>query len=403
MDSVLDIYVHEDDSVRKKLTDRAIKLQKKYYKKRKINEKIIKKKTPLQKAVSIVFDTACILVAVVCGLICFCNVSSRFQNLTPSIAGFSTMRIASGSMVNSGYQIGDAVVIQAVDTDTLKVGDNIAFYVYAPSYRFFNKNNATVVDTSAYEEKDFVVSVTSFLGIQNKQVQTAAKAQSKRVFHEIIEVYEDAKGERWFKTKGTSNPLPDSWIVNENYVLGSNNDSDIAKFMAAVINGATSSMGSVTVLVVPLIIIAMFIVGLSVKDVQLAMLENDIVEEKRKLTDDICVKNKIGYQLSPKAKYKVLATATPDEKMKYISLLWKDGKTPNALKKYYLRKKLLIKPMEEMRDLNRKCEKMFEDGENPKTIAKFYEDEKKRINDKYENNKKKIKNIKQNNQEESVA
>ena len=36
MEQVLDIYVREDDSVRKKLTDKAIKLQRKYYKKRKI-------------------------------------------------------------------------------------------------------------------------------------------------------------------------------------------------------------------------------------------------------------------------------------------------------------------------------------------------------------------------------
>ena len=49
-------------------------------------------------------------------------------------------------------------------------------------------------------------------------------------------------------------------------------------------------------------------------------------------------KNKIGYNMSAKTKYKVLATAAPEDKLKYIELLWKDGKEPNALKKYYLRK-----------------------------------------------------------------
>ena len=53
---LFDIYKHEDDSVQKKLSKKAIKLQKKYYKRRKINERFLKKKSPLKKAFSIVFD-----------------------------------------------------------------------------------------------------------------------------------------------------------------------------------------------------------------------------------------------------------------------------------------------------------------------------------------------------------
>ena len=74
MDPVLDIYVHEDDSVRKKLTDKARKLYKKYYKKRKINEAALNKKTPLRKAMSIVFDIIGVCVALVCGAMCFSGI-----------------------------------------------------------------------------------------------------------------------------------------------------------------------------------------------------------------------------------------------------------------------------------------------------------------------------------------
>ena len=43
---LFEIYQHEDDSVQKKLTKKAIKLQKKYYKRRKIrsNQKIIQQR-----------------------------------------------------------------------------------------------------------------------------------------------------------------------------------------------------------------------------------------------------------------------------------------------------------------------------------------------------------------------
>ena len=63
----------------------------------------------------------------------------------------------------------------------------------------------------------------------------------------------------------------------------------------------------------------------SLKNIQIAKLELDCVEEKRKITDDICVKNKVGYQMSNKTKYKILAQATDENRNEYIKLLWKDG------------------------------------------------------------------------------
>lgn len=400
MDPVVDIYVHEDDSVRKKLTDRAIKLQKKYYKKRKINEKVLKKKTPLQKAVSAVFDIIGVCVALVCGAMCFSGITNRFQNLPASLAGYTTMKIASGSMVASGFEIGESVTVSSVDAKTLKEGDIIAFYVFRPNSIKFRQLNTRKVDTSKIGDVKFDSSMESFFGFHNEEIKTAAASGSNRVIHEIIAVYEDQYGQRWFETKGTSNPLKDSWYINENYIIGAYNNSPVANFMASIIGTMTSSMGTVILLTIPLVIIAIFIVGLCMKDVQIAMLESDVVEEKRKLTDEICVKNKIGYQMSNKVKYKVLAQATENEKLKYIELLWKDGNTPNAMKKYYLRKQLLVKPMEEMNRVNRRCEKMFEEGENPRVIAKFYEDEKKRINDKYEEKRKQIKTIRTAREEE---
>lgn len=390
---ILSIYVHEDDSVHKKLTKKAIKLQKQYYKRRKINEKYINKKSPLKKAISIVFDFALIAVALFCGLVCFCNVSSRMQNLPPSIGGYMAMQIVSGSMRASGFEIGDSVMVKSVNTDTLKEGDKIAFYVFAPTYQNFKEYRCTRITNDKIGELEYTTSLKSVLGIQNVEIQEAAKYNSRRVFHEIIAVYEDADGVRWFKTKGTSNATKDSWTVKETMVIGAYSDSGVANVMSLVIDSMTSSIGTVIVLMIPLVIIAVFIVGLCLKDVHTSMLENEIIEEKRKLTDDICVKNNVGFQMSTKTKYKVLATAAPEEKLTYIGLLWKDGKEPNALKKYYLRKRMLIKPLEEKNALHRECEKLFEEGENPKNIAKYYQTESERIEKKYEDINAKIKTI----------
>lgn len=400
---LFEIYHREDDSVQKKLTKKAIKLQKKYYKRRKIKEKYIHKKSLAKKLVSVVFDIALVGVALICGLVCFCNISSRMQNLPPSIGGYMAMQVVSGSMRASGFEIGDSVMIKSVDTDTLKEGDMIAFYVYAPSYQNFSQYRSTKIDPETTPDLKYEVSVSSFLGLQNAEVQEAAKMNSRRVFHQIIGVYQDKEGVRWFETKGTSNASKDRWWVKETLVIGAYSDTKIASVMSVVINTMTSSIGTIVVLMIPLVIVAMFIVGICMKDVYSSMLENEIVEEKRKLTDEICVKNKIGFNMNTKTKYKVLATAAPEDKMKYIELLWKDGNTPNAMKKYYLRKRMLIKPLEEKNALHRECEKLFEAGENPREIAKYFEEQEQKIEAKYARMKDKLKVIKEAHEESFEA
>ena len=108
-------------------------------------------------------------------------------------------------------------------------------------------------------------------------------------------------------------------------------------------------------------------------------LELDCIEEKRKITDPICVKNNIGFNMSKKNKYKILAQAKAKDKLTYISLLWRDGKAPNAIKKYVMRKDLLLRPNRKLLELNRKCEKMFKQGKKSETIARFYLIEKAKI------------------------
>jgi len=399
---LFEIYQHEDDSVRKKLTKKAIKLQKQYYKRRKINERFIKQKSLAKKITSLIFDIVLVFVALACGLVCFCNISSRLQNLPPSIGGYMAMQIVSGSMRASGFEIGESVMIKAVDTDTLKEGDMIAFYVYAPSYSKFNAHICEKLTAEDSGELKYENNIKTFLGLQNQEVQVAAKANSRRVFHEIIGVYKDANGVRWFETKGTSNLTKDRWWVKETLVIGAYNNSTSAKIMSLVIDTMTSSIGTIIILMIPLVIVAGFIVAICMKDVYISMIENEVVEEKRKLTDEICVKNKIGFGMSTKTKYKVLATAAPEDKLTYIGLLWKDGKEPNALKKYYLRKRMLIKPLEEKNALHRECEKLFEAGENPRDIAKYFDEQVAKIEAKYDNIKDKLKEVNDVREEEKL-
>ena len=131
-----------------------------------------------------------------------------------------------------------------------------------------------------------------------------------------------------------------------------------------------------------------------IKDVQRAMLELDVVEEKRKLTDEICVQNDVGYEMDYETKFKVLACAPDDQKMEYISLLWRDGTAPNNIKKYYLRKEINLQSIEKLRDVNRECERMFKDNVSMTKIAKYYQTERAKIEKEQEAYKKTLKELK---------
>ena len=95
--------------------------------------------------------------------------------------------------------------------------------------------------------------------------------------------------------------------------------------------------------------------------------------------------------MSNKTKYKILAQATDANREEYIKLLWRDGHMPGSVKKYYMRKKLLLSEMQDTLELNRKCEQMFKNKEDPVKIAEFYTKEKQRIEEHSERIRKKLK------------
>ena len=95
-------------------------------------------------------------------------------------------------------------MVKAVDTSTLREGDIIAFYVYSDSYSEFDSENTTKLDLEDTKTKSNIT-IGNFFGFQSNEIKEAANAGSMIVFHEIVGIYEDSNGERWFETKGSSN------------------------------------------------------------------------------------------------------------------------------------------------------------------------------------------------------
>ena len=388
----VNIVVKEDNSVNKLLSRTAKSLKKKYQKQRKINESFLKPKTPLQKTVSLASNIFCAILTIFAGVLCFSGINSKIQKVCPTFAGYTNMVVQTSSMVASGFNVGDSLVVKSVDTHTLHAGDKIAFYVYSADYVNFDVNTCVVVKEENIPNTVYTTSFASILGIQSGQIKEAAQNNAKLVFHHIRAVYEDENGVRWFKTYGSSNMGDDVWFVSENMVVGKYID-DSASVVFSKIISATNSRFGFLILLVPVVMLAVIIVIESMKDVQLAKLELDCVEEKRKITDPICVKYNIGFNMDTKTKYKILAQAEPEEVSLYLSLLWKNSSAPAQIKKYYARKRLLLNYNREMLLLNRECQGMFKNGENPNKISKYYAAKKKELQAEHAFKEKRMKAI----------
>lgn len=397
MAEIVNVIVKEDPSVQKALDRTAQKLKSKYSKRRPINQKALKPRTPFQIFSSVVLNIITWLLAILAGLVCISSVTASANGVCPSFAGYSNFRIVSGSMVASGHKIGDTIIVRAVDTHTLKPqhyengqfvpGDKIAYY-RSDDISALYPTDSTLIDASVIPDTRYKFEIGYLIGAKSEQVIESARNGAMLVFHHVYEVREDATGTRWFKTYGSSNGLkvnqndttasPDDWWVREDLVIGIYDDSPFASAMSGVI-GAFSASGGVFLLFIPVGLLIFLIVKESVRDVQLAKLELDCVEEKRKITDEICVRNGIGFRMNKETKYKILVQAPEKDRLNYISLLWKDNTVPREVKKYVLRKQALLKPTQRLLEVNRQCQQMFREGVDSQKIAKYYAEEKEKV------------------------
>ena len=374
----VDVVLKEDQELNKLIKKTSKKLKTKFSKTRKVNEELLKPVHPVLKAISIFFNVFFIFLSVFC---CFIGVSSfllRLNNLPPTFAGYSVMTIATDSMVADGFDVGNTIVIKRTNPKSLNVGDNIAFYLYEKSYNEFYSHSTTLVNKPKTDHQK-IATLSNFLGLPTKEIKEAAKHDSKKVFHKIIRIYEDENGNYWFKTKGASNEDEDPWYVSEKMLIGVHTTSKGAHFFEGFLTLISYNIYALLIIIIPLIIVAAGLLIKSFKRVQITKLELDCVEEKRKITDEICVKNEVGFNMDTKTKLKILAQSSNENRSEYIALLWQNGTTPSNIRKYIIRKQFLLKPIQKILILNRECEKMFAQAYNPKQIAKYYIEQKKKI------------------------
>ena len=396
MKSPVKVIVKEDDSLERLLDRTAEKLQNKYEKKRKVRTGLLKK-LPLWQAVCLaVLQVVCCISLLFSAIACIASVNSRINCLEPNMLGYSYVSTQGNLKISDKktLTLDEKIIVHSVDTSTLRpamggfMGDVIAYYTYSKTYQGIELED--LIPVTEYSSKiAYKTDWKSLFGYQPDIITQAAKAGSSLVVHHIKGIYRDARGVRFFLTYGNEIDIDDysgssidggyqGYLVREDMVIGAY-DSTFSAGLNTLYLRAMQGAWGVVMLMLPLMIIIAIIIIECLRDIQISKLQQDIIEEKRKITDEICVSNEVGFGMKEADKRKVLAQAEEKDRLTYISLLWRDGSAPAGIKKYLLRRRQMLGPTQELLEVNRKCQQMFKDGVDAKKIAKYYQKEKKRI------------------------
>ena len=178
-----------------------------------------------------------------------------FQNkgdTVPSIFGYSIVKVLSGSMRKSGFEIDDRVIVKKSDALALwgdySGGDIIAFFSYEDPV---DKN----LQKTKLESKDQTIEITQSVTGRRTLKDLQGKGY-KVVFHQIVGVYQDATGARYFKTRGTSNGSDDAAIIRQDFVIG--RYVNTPDWIRSGFKWVASSAGMITCVCVPLGIMVIF-------------------------------------------------------------------------------------------------------------------------------------------------
>lgn len=278
-----------------------------------------KKPNIFYQIIDVVTDILIIPIVVLCIVCTVVMFNSRTHNQIPSIFGYSAVQVVSGSMIASGFNIGDVALIKRVPISEIRTGDIIAYYELA-DYTIENKittlcrangYTSSDQDSANYELKYFfdndlyqmwngntdVYISNALTGTNEDEITKAGDSNCRVIFHEVKMILRDSEtGALYFRTKGSSNPNYDAHWWRESSIVGVYQPN--AAWFGEVISFCGSVEGIIYLIEIPCGIMLLML------SVQLIQQIDDWMQEKDGVFDPLLkhgiLKNKI------KAKAKVL-------------------------------------------------------------------------------------------------
>lgn len=215
----------------------------------------------------------------------------------PSLFGYSVVTVLSGSM-EPDFKVGDTVIVKATPISMLKEGDVIAFYEYQQPGASVGEltHNAEFLEDINVGTGNIDASLMGFLGGgARNDYQKNVSQISHVVFHKIIDISTITDksspycGKIFFYTSGNTQESTKAWIM-EDYVVGKYQES--SGLIGLVLSMASSPVGSVFLILIPVICVLGGVALSSLKNIKKAVKETNNgqevqQEENPEQTEDI--------------------------------------------------------------------------------------------------------------------
>lgn len=255
--------------------------------------------------------------AIMIGAVLFV-VSFQTQNKNQlfSLFGYSIAVIQSGSMLPE-YEIGERVLIRNCNTDDLRVGDIIVFYMYTvtgATTHLTDISNTPEIETNGDETHNIVKARKSVNDIVNEGRQL--------IFHRIHRIMVDEYGFRFFETLGDNNHGSVDGFIYEKYVVGQH--INLSETASSILNFVTGTMGLFIIILFPIGILALLQVKYFTEQMFGAMLATKLVQRKIRYDDKDLKDVDVAEFLSEYEKYYIYDLSPEKEKENIIKLFWGD-------------------------------------------------------------------------------
>jgi hypothetical protein len=289
-----------------------------------------KKKT--YKVIDVITDIFTIPVLLLLLIFTISNLVNHTSNKVSSFFGYSPVTVLSSSMVASGFNVSDVAIIKSTDTKTLETNDIIAFYVYSGE---LDDSPTMGANIDSLSKKPLVITA---LGSEVKENESS-KGTTYIYFHHINKIVTDTNGKRWFRTKGSSNNVEDSFWTIEDNVIGKYIPAPA--WVTGTIKYLSSNNALAWIVIVPAGVLFMLNLFPFFDTLELLIMEKQVVKKKKKLDDDICLKKGLGIGMTTKHKVQILKDAKKKDRSHYFALMWgykwKDRKKQSKKEKERLR------------------------------------------------------------------
>ena len=213
-------------------------------------------------------------------------IKAKKDNKVNSIFGYSLVKILSGSMIDAGYDIDDMVLIKQVETDDIRVGNDIAFY------EFYDSLDPTKNELTLITDFQNPPEITADKIQRETSIDDAINQNKDIIFHRVNAVFVDSDGTRFFQTKGVSNDYIDVRLVREDFVVGKKVKND--KILMTFLEFCSTTNGLILLVVVPTSILVFFQMVEVFDTITRNHYERKVLESKIRFDNEEVIYNKIG-------------------------------------------------------------------------------------------------------------